>query len=162
MEEKFSFILFLVTVADLYFNYYTNEFPEYHRLRIKSDILTLLAVLLPIILVLFICCMGCFLYFQWLNNNIVQKCTGIITIIFILLIIICAISSTCIQIYSIYIYFKDDGSTKITKLIIKILMWVSFVNILIKLFFAICDFISSLKQKQKEKEEEMVELEQEE
>ena len=159
MEEKFSFILFIITIADLYFNYNTNEFPEYHSLRIKSDILSLLAVLFPIFLVLFICCMGCFLYFQWLNNNIVQKCTGIMTIIFILLIIVFAISSTVIQIYSIYIFFTKDGSSKINKMIIIILMWVTFINILIKLFFAICDFISSLKKERKEKEEEMVELE---
>ena len=37
-------------------------------------------------------------------------------------------------------------------------MWITFVNIIIKLFFAVCDFISSLKNKKKEKDEELVEL----
>ena len=163
MEEKFSFILFIVTIVDLYFNYYANEFPKYHKVRIYSDLFSLLAVLLPIFLILFICCMGCFLYFQWFNNNIAQKCTAVITIICILLVIIFSISSVVIQIYSIYIYFVEDGNSKINKMIIKLLMWVSFINILIKLFFAICDFISSLKKEKKVKEEEqMHELEEQE
>ena len=38
-------------------------------------------------------------------------------------------------------------------------MWWAFININIKLFFSICDFISSLKNKKKESEEEMIELE---
>ena len=88
MEEKFSFILFLITIIDLYFNYNSNEFPKYHKARIISDILSLLAVLLPFFLIILVCCMGCFIYFQWFNNDTAQKCTFAITIICILLMIL--------------------------------------------------------------------------
>ena len=159
MEEKFSFILFLITILDLYFNYNSNEFPEYHKARINSDILSLLAVLLPFFLIILVCCMGCFIYFQWFNNHTAQKCTFAITIICILLMIIFSIFSLFIQIYSIYLYFAYDGKNKITKMIVKFLMWCTFINIIIKLFFSICDFISSIKNKKKENEEEMIELE---
>ena len=159
MEEKFSFILFLITITDLYFNYNNNEFPEYHKTRIISDILSLSAVILPFFLIILICCMGCFIYFQWFNNNTAQKCTFAITIICILLMIIFSILSLFIQVYSIYLYFAYDGKNKISKMVIKLLMWCTFINIIIKLFFSICDFISSIKNKKKETEEEMVELE---
>ena len=158
MEEKFSFFLFLITIIDLYLNYNNNEFPEYHKTRVYSDILSLLSVLFPLFLIITICCMGCLLFFQWFTNNTAQKCTFILTIIFFLLVIVFAISSVYFQIKSIYIYFKYDGTTKIKNGIIKLLMWITFINIIIKLFFAICDFISSLKNKKKEKDEELVEL----
>ena len=158
MEEKFSFFLFLITIRDLYLNYNNREFPEYHKARVYSDILSLLSVLFPLFLIITICCMGCLLFFQCFTNNTAQKCTFILTIIFFLLVIIFAISSVYYQIKSLYIYFKYDGATKIKSTIIKVLMWITFVNIIIKLFFAVCDFISSLKNKKKEKDEELVEL----
>ena len=159
MEEKFSFILFLITILDLYLNYDNNEFPEYHKARIYSDIFSLLTIFLPLLLVVLICCMGCLIYFKLFNNDIAQNCTYFITIIFILSIIIFAIISIFYQMHSIYIYLQYNGSKKITSMIIKLLMWISFINIIIKLFFVICDFISSLKNKQKQNEEKIFELE---
>ena len=92
----------------------------------------------------------------------VQKCTFYVTVICVLSVIIFALISSIIQLYSIYIYFAYDGSSKIQNKIIKILMWISFINIIIKIFFAICDFISSLKKpinENNEENEKMVELE---
>ena len=159
MEEKFSFLLFIITLLDLYLNYYNNEFPDYHKVRLYSDIFSLLSILVPIFLILFICCMGCFLYFQCLNNNIVQICTFTITIICLLLVIIFSVLSFIFQIYSIYLYFAFDGNLKIKNIIIKVLMYLTLINICAKIFFSICDFISSLKNKKKENEEEIIELE---
>ena len=160
MEEKFSFLLFIITIIDLYLNYYNNEFPDYHKARIFSDIFSLLSIFIPIFLICFICCMGCFLYFHFLNNNIVQTCTFPITFICLLLVIIFSFLSFISQIYSIYIYFAFDGSSKIKHTFIKILMWLTIINICVKIFFSICDFISSLKKNnKKENEEEMSELE---
>lgn len=158
MEGKFSILLFIITIIDLYFNYKANEFPDYHKARIYSDIFSLLAILFPFILMLFICCNAILLFTECINNNMVEKCTFIMTIFFVLMVIVFAFISSVIQIYSIYLYFEYDGSSKINKIIIKILMWISLISIIIKIFFGICDFISSLKNKN-EKNEEMIELE---
>ena len=162
MEVKFSILLFIITFADIYFNYYSNEFPEYHKARLYSDFLTLICIFSPVFLVLFICSIGIFLYFQLIDNNMVQKCTFYVTVICVLSVIIFALISSVIQLYSIYIYFAYDGSSKIQNKIIKVLMWISFINIIIKIFFAFCDFISSLKKpinENNEENEKMVELE---
>jgi len=63
-----------------------------------------------------------------------------------------AISSISTQVYSIYIYYKDNGGEKIKKIIIKLFMWLTLVNTTFKLFFAICDIISSYKNYKKENE----------
>ena len=60
-----------------------------------------------------------------------------------------ALSSISMQIYSFYLYFKGKGGEKITKIIIKILMWLTLVNTTFKLFFTICDIISSYKNYKK-------------
>lgn len=162
MEEKFSILLFFITVADLYFNYYSNDFPEYHNARIYSDILSLICIFTPIFLVLSVCCIGLLLFFHIAEDITIQKCTFCLTLLSVLLVILSAMGSSAIQIYSIYLYFTDDGSTKIQNTIIKYLMWITFINIIIKIFFAFCDCISSVKKNKNENKEEgekMVELE---
>ena len=157
MEEKFSFFLFITTILDLYFNYYNTHFPEYRKARIFSDIFSILSVMLPIFLVLFICCMGLCIYFQLANNNIAEKCTYILTILIFLSVIVLSFCSLTMQIYSIYVYMAYDGKNKIKKPIIKLLMWISLINLFIKLFFANCNLISYVKKKKKEEVDEEAE-----
>ena len=152
MEEKFSILLFIISLIDFYYNYYCNDFPEFHKIRLYSDFLSLICIMVQMLLFLFVFICGCFLYFKYLNNSIVEKCTTIFSNIILLMVIVFAISSISMQVYSIYLYFKGNGSEKITKIIIKILMWLTLVNTTIKLFFTICDIISSYKKYKKENE----------
>ncbi len=145
MEEKFSFLLFIITLFDIYFNYNIYEFPQYHTARIYSGVFTLSSILVPFLLVLFICLMGCLLFCQIINNNHMRSCTICFTIISSILVVNLTLGSLIFQIYSIYIYLIKEGSIKIKTRIIKILMTLSLISIFIKLFFAICNLISSIK-----------------
>jgi hypothetical protein len=60
-----------------------------------------------------------------------------------------SLGSIILQIYSIYIYFVNDGGTKIKSIIIKFLMVLSLISIFIKMFFAVCNLISALKNNSK-------------
>ena len=145
MEEKFSFLLFIITLFDIYFNYNIYEFPQYHTARIYSGVFTLSSILVPFLLVLFICLMGCLLFCQIINNNHMRSCTICFTIISSILVVNLTLGSLIFQIYSIYIYLIKEGGIKIKTRIIKILMTLSLISIFIKLFFAICNLISSIK-----------------
>ena len=145
MEEKFSFLLFIITLFDIYFNYNIYEFPQYHTARIYSGVFTLSSIFVPFLLVLFICLMGCLLFCQIINNNHMRSCTICFTIISSILVVNLTLGSLIFQIYSIYIYLIKEGSIKIKTRIIKILMTLSLISIFIKLFFAICNLISSIK-----------------
>ena len=159
MREIFTLFLFIVTVADFYYNYNEKEFPDFHRARLYSDLISFLSILLPLVMMLVICLNAILLMVQWINNIIAEKCTLVMTFLYVLLTIFFSFTSSIFQIYSIYLYFKYDGSTKITKTIIKILMWITLINVGIQTFYAICDLISLLKKKKKESNEEMIELE---
>ena len=159
MGELFTFFLIIVTIADFYYNYNEKDFPDFHKARLYSDFFSFSSILMPLVMMLVICCNAILLMLQWITNATTEKCTLVMTFFYVLLIIIFSVTSTVCQVYSFYLYFKYDGATKITKTIIKILMWISFINGVMQLFYAICDFISLWKKKKNEQKEEMVELE---
>ena len=149
MEEKFSILLFILTILDIYYNYNIKELPQYHRARIYSDIFTILAIIIPFILILFICFLGCLLFCKLMNNDRMHSCTICFTIISSICVVNLSFGSIIFQIYSIYVYFINDGGTKIKSRIIKILMVLSLISIFIKIFFAVCNLISALKNNSK-------------
>ena len=153
MEEKFSFFLFIITVFDIYFNYNIYEFPQYHKARIYSGIFTLSSIFIPFILLIFICFTGCLLYFQLINNDHMRSCTVFITIISSIFVISLSFGSIFYQFYSIYLYFFCGGRSKIKSLMIKLFMAISLMSISIKIFFAICNLISSLKNRKNDSSE---------
>ena len=149
MEEKFSFLLFIISILDLYFNYYEKDIPPYHKSRILSDIFTITSILTPFILVIFLFITGCLLYCQLINNVHMHSCTVCFTIISSLLVISLSFGSFIFQIYSIYLYLVNDGHNKIKSRMVKFLMPLCLISIFIKIFFAICNLISSVKNKNK-------------
>ena len=149
MEEKFSFLLFLLTILDLYHNYNVYELPQYHRARIYSDIFTISSILFPFVLILFMCFLGCLLFCKLINNDHMHSCTICFTIISSICVVDLSIGSVIFQFYSIYVYFVNDGGVKIKSRIIKFLMVLSLISIFIKIFFAVCNLISSLKNSSK-------------
>ena len=159
MGVIFTIFLFIVTVADFYYNYNEKDFPDYHRARLYSDLISFLSILLPLVMMLVICLNAILLMMKWINNVIAEKCTLVMTFLYVLLTIVFSFVSSIFQIKSIYLYYKYDGATKITKTIIKILMWITLINVGIQTFYAICDLISLSKKKKNEKNEEMIELE---
>ena len=145
MEVKFSFLLFIITLLDIYCNYNVYEFPQYHKIRIYSGVFSLSSILIPFLLILFICLMGCLLYCQIINNNHMRSCSICFTIISYILVVNLTLGSIILQIYSVYLYIIGEGNIKIKSRIIKIMMLVSLISIFIKLFFAICNLFSSIK-----------------
>ena len=53
MEEKFSILLFIISLVDFYYNYYCNDFPEFHKIRLYSDFLSLICIMVQMLLFLF-------------------------------------------------------------------------------------------------------------
>ena len=158
MEEKFSFLLFIITCFDIYFNYNIYEFPQYHSVRIYSGIFSLSSILIPFLLVIFICFMGCLLFCKLINNNHMHSCTICFTIISCILVVNLSLGSILFQIYSIYLYFMNNGRIKIKSRMIEIMMVVCLVSSFIKIFFAVCNLISSLKNYHKSDSENNEEL----
>ena len=149
MEEKFSFLLFIIALLDIYYNYNIYEFPQYHRVRIYSGIFALSSIFIPFLLVIFICLMGCLLFCQLVNNNHMRSCTICCTIISSICVLNLSLGSLIFQIFSIYLYFVSNGSIKIKSKMIKISMILCLLSIFIKIFFAICNLVSSLKNSSK-------------
>ncbi len=135
MANLIPFLLFVVTILDLYYNYDADEFPDYHQKRVLSDIFSLLSIFLPVFLIVFICFMGCLS--NSFDKTIITCCTGLISLLIVFLEIIITLSSLLIQIYSIYIYFAYDGNSKIKKPIIKVLMWITLINLVINAILTI-------------------------
>ena len=154
MEEKFSFLLFIIALLDIYFNYNVYEFPQYHRVRIYSGIFTLSSIFIPFLLIIFICLMGCLLFCQLVNNNHMRSCTVCFTIISSICVVNLSLGSLILQVFSIYLYFVSDGSLKIKSRMIKILMVLCLLSIFIKIFFAVCNLVSSLKNSSKSESSE--------
>ena len=74
-----------------------------------------------------------------------QSCTHCLSIISSICVFNVSLGSLIFQIYSVYVYFVNDGGEKIKSRIIKVLMVLSLISIFIKIFFAVCNLISSLK-----------------
>ena len=74
-----------------------------------------------------------------------QSCTHCLSIISSICVFNVSLGSLILQIYSVYVYFVNDGGEKIKSRIIKVLMVLSLISIFIKIFFAVCNLISSLK-----------------
>ena len=153
MEEKISIILFLFSVLDLYYNYNIHEedYENFRKARIYSDLFSLFSIIAPFLLIIFICLMR--------NCKYAQKYLFYIRIICCLLVLLLTIISISFQIYSIKLYFINGNNSIINKIWAKIYIVATLISILIKLFFVICDLISSIKKKKKENEEDMSELE---
>ena len=149
MEEKFSFLLFIISILDIYCNYNVQDIPQYHKARIYSDTFTILSILTPFLLVIFLFITGCLLYCQLINNVHMHSCTVCFTIITSILIINLSLGSLIFQIYSIYIYLIKDGHNKIKSRMNKFLMPLCLISIFIKIFFAVCNLISSIKNNNK-------------
>ena len=149
MEEKFSFLLFIISILDIYCNYNVQDIPQYHKARIYSDTFTILSILTPFLLVIFLFITGCLLYCQLINNVHMHSCTVCFTIITSILIINLSLGSLIFQIYSIYIYLIKDGHNKIKSRMIKFFMPLCLISIEIKIFFAVCNLISSIKNNNK-------------
>ena len=157
MASIFSYLPAIINFLDIYFNYTINEFPDYHKARLYAHLFSFMTILFPLILLMFICLINlkCF------GETFSSICTVSGTIICLLVTVISAILSFIIQVYSIYLYFFYDGSTKIKNIPIKVLMWLSFIGICFNLCFSTSDFSSSLKRKKNNKnnnEDNMVEL----
>ena len=153
MEEKFSFLLFIITILDIYFNYNVYEFPQYHNVRIYSGIFVLISLFIPFLLITFICLMGCLFYYKVINNEHIRSCNICFTIISSVLVVNLTFGSIIFQIYSIYLYFFCTGSLKIKSVMIKVFMFISLISIFIKMFFAICNLISSLNNRKNDNSE---------
>ena len=156
MSSLVSFFLFVVTVLDLYYNFNAKEFPDYHQKRILSDIFNLLSIFLPIFLIIFISIMGCLS--KSFDTKLITCCIGIITILFGLFEIVVIILSFLIQVYSIYIYFAYDGNTKIKNQIIKVLMWITLINLCINLILTFTNKKTKTNENEDNKNEELVEV----
>ena len=135
MSNLFSFLLFVVTILDLYYNFNAKDFPDYHQKRILSDIFNLLTIFLPIFLIVFMCIMGCLS--KSFDSKLTACCIGMMTILIGLFEIVLIFLSFLIQVYSIYIYFAYDGNSKIKKPIIKVLMWITLINLVINAILSI-------------------------
>ena len=145
MEVKFSILLFILTVFDIIYNYKGKELPQYHKVRLYSDIFTIASIVIPFISILFICFLGCLLLCKLIKNNHMHSCTHCLSIISSICVFNVSLGSLIFQIYSVYVYFVNDGGEKIKSRIIKVLMVLSLISIFIKIFFAVCNLISSLK-----------------
>ena len=145
MEVKFSILLFILTVFDIIYNYKGKELRQYHKVRLYSDIFTIASIVIPFISILLICFLGCLLLCKLIKNDHMQSCTHCLSIISSICVFNVSLGSLIIQIYSVYVYFVNDGGEKIKSRIIKVLMVLSIISIFIKLFFAVCNLISSLK-----------------
>ena len=145
MEVKFSILLFILTVFDIIYNYKGKELPQYHKVRLYSDIFTIASIVIPFISILFICFLGCLLLCKLIKNDHMQSCTHCLSIISSICVFNVSLGSLIFQIYSVYVYFVNDGGEKIKSRIIKVLMVLSLISIFIKIFFAVCNLISSLK-----------------
>ena len=145
MEVKFSILLFILTVFDIIYNYKGKELRQYHKVRLYSDIFTIASIVIPFISILFICFLGCLLLCKLIKNNHMQSCTHCLSIISSICVFNVSLGSLILQIYSVYVYFVNDGGEKIKSKIIKVLMVLSLISIFIKIFFAVCNLISSLK-----------------
>ena len=145
MEVQFSLLLFILTVFDIIYNYKGKELPQYHKVRLYSDIFTIASIVIPFISILFICFLGCLLLCKLIKNAHMQSCTHCLSIISSICVFNVSLGSLIFQIYSVYVYFVNDGGEKIKSRIIKVLMVLSIISIFIKLFFAVCNLISSLK-----------------
>ena len=115
------FILLLITIADLYLNYNAKDFPEYHEMRVKCNICSLLFSLLSITILLSVFC------------GPVCICLNC------MLVILFSLVGFYYLIYSFYLYFAYDGSNKIKNQAIRILLWISFVNFIINLCSSCCN-----------------------
>ena len=87
-----------------------------------------------------------------------HSCTICFTIISCILVVNLSLGSILFQIYSIYLYFMNNGSIKIKSRMIEIMMVVCLVSSFIKIFFAVCNLISSLKNYHKSDSENNEEL----
>ena len=145
MEVQFSLLLGILTVFDIIYNYKGKELPQYHKVRLYSDIFTIASIVIPFISILFICFLGCLLLCKLIKNDHMQSCTHCLSIISSICVFNVSLGSLILQIYSVYVYFVNDGGEKIKSRIIKVLMVLSLISIFIKIFFAVCNLISSLK-----------------
>ena len=156
MSNLFSFLLFVVTIVDLYYNYDAKEFPDYHHKRILSDIFNLLTIFLPIFLIVFMCIMGCLS--KSFDSKLTACCIGMMTILIGLFEIVLIFLSFLIQVYSIYIYFAYDGNSKIKNPIIKVLMWITFINLFINLILSFSKKQTKTNENEDNKNEELAEV----
>ena len=149
MEGKFSFLLFIIAILDIYFNYHINDFPQYHKTRLYSGILTLASILIPFLFVMFICLFSSFLFCQLINNNHMNSCTNFFKIISSILVFNLSLGSLIFQIYSIYLYLVKGGNNKIQSVMIKILLPLYLISIIIKSFFAGRNLMITIQNKKK-------------
>ena len=115
-KSNIYFLYTIVPIIDLYINYNEQYFPEYHEKRVKFDIICLLIYLAPIFLIisaLFGPCCLC---------------------LYSLFLIILYISGFYYLFISFYLYFAYDGSNKIKNPVIRIFLWITFLNFLIGIF----------------------------
>ena len=112
----FLYLLTVIQIVDLYINYNAKDFPEYHEKRVKFNICSLLIILMPLLLLIFIFCGPCGVYFC-LIFSIVISFAGIYY-----------------EISSFYLYFAYDGSNKIKSPVIRIFMWISLFIFFANLF----------------------------
>ena len=145
MEVQFSLLLGILTVFDIIYNYKGKELPQYHKVRLYSDIFTIASIVIPFISILFLCILGGLLLCKLIKNDHMQSCTHCFAIISSICVFNVSLGSLIFQIYSVYVYFVNDGGEKIKSRIIKVLMVLSLISIFIKIFFAVCNLISSLK-----------------
>ena len=156
MSNLFSFLLFVVTILDLYYNFNAKDFPDYHQKRILSDIFNLLTIFLPIFLIVFMCIMGCLS--KSFDSKLTACCIGMMTILIGLFEIVLIFLSFLIQVYSIYIYFAYDGNSKIKSPIIKVLMWITFINLFINLILSFSKKQTKTNENEDNKNEELAEV----
>ena len=156
MSNLFSFLLFVVTIVDLYYNYDAKEFPDYHHKRILSDIFSLLTIILPIFLIIFIAIMGCLS--KSFDSRLTTCCIGMMTLLIGLVEIVLVFLSFLIQAYSIYIYFAYDGNSKIKSPIIKVLMWITLINLFINLILSFSQKKTKTNENEDNKNEELAEV----
>ena len=64
-----------------------------------------------------------------------------------------SLGSIIFQIYSVYLYLFKEGNTKIKSVMIKVFMFITLISIFIKMFFAICNLISSLNNRKNDNSE---------
>ena len=97
--------------------------------------------------------MGCLFYCKLINNELIRSCNICFTIISSIIVVNLTFGSIIFQIYSIYLYFASNGNIKIKSVMIKILIFITLISILIKMFFAICNLISSLNNRKNDNSE---------
>ena len=122
-----EFLFFAISVFDITFNIKAQDFPKYHDLRIKFNIIALIFEVLSFLIIIFLFCSFKYIFY-------ILLIFGFITYLFMIL-------GVYYLIKSFYLYFAYDGFHRIKNPAIHILMYIS----LIKFIFGICSKNSSTK-----------------